>query len=109
MFQGTPYFSNIVIQGVDARGEEEEWYGHVIAFLRGASPDGESASSEYVFVRYYMTERVDNHTGFPEMRLALEEDDAAWGLVPTEAVLRPCHILDKWGSGQWQLNLDATI
>ena len=109
-FQGHHYFSDIVIQGVNAQDEEEEWYGHVIAFLRGLGPAGEASSSgEYVFVRYYMIERVDNDTGLPEVRLALEEDDAAWGMVPTEAVLRPCHILDKWGTGQWQLNLDAPI
>ena len=56
--KGHPHFNNVVIQGMDARDEEEEWHGHVIAFLRGAIHAGEAyACSEYTLVKYYMIER----------------------------------------------------
>ena len=104
-FQDRPFFSDIVVQGSDACGNEEEWYAHVITFLHALDP----AVGDFVYVRYYMIERVDDNTGLPELRLASHEDNAAWGLVPVEAVLRPCHVVLKWGTGQWQLNLDAVV
>ena len=106
----TAYFSDLAVLGVNNLGEEEVWFGHVICFLRGpASLQNPHETADYVYLRWYMVERTDQYTGLPELRLAEEYDNAIWGLVSVDSVLRPVHVVDKWGTGQWQVNLDAVV
>ena len=106
----TPYFSDLAVQGVNNVDEEEEWLGHVICFLRGpAALTAPHETEDYVYLRWYMVERIDVSTKLPELRLALDDDNACWGLVSVDTVLCAVHVVNKWGTGQWQLNLDAVV
>ena len=106
----TPYFSDLAVHGVNNLDEEEEWLGHVICFLRGpAALTTPHETEDYVYLRWYMVERIDLSTKLPELRLAEDHDNASWGLVSIDTVLRAVHVVSKWGTGQWQLNLDAVV
>ena len=61
-FQDHPFLSDIVMQGRNACGNEEEWFPHVIALLHALDP----AVDGFAYVRYYMIERVDDNTSLPE-------------------------------------------
>lgn len=107
-YQSGPYYSDVAVWSGD--DEQGEWYGRVVAILRGRDPDG--IDVDCIFLRYYEVAGLDNYTRFPILRWSDEdvEGEGGWGVVFMEDILRPVHVVSKWeSSDMFLLNLDYNV